>query len=168
MQLFYVFQRYKTGQFSDGTWQERQSRLCKFSSQSSDLYLSINFQVIDFGLAKKFRDSRTQQHIPYRENKNLTGTARYASVNTHLGVGQFKKCSLEFNYSRISEQSRRDDIESLGYVLMYFNRGTLPWQGLKAATKRQKYDKISEKKMSTPVEELCRGFPGMLSVHLRC
>lgn len=57
------------------------------------------------------------------------------------------------------EQSRRDDLESLGYVLMYFNRGALPWQGLKAATKRQKYEKISEKKMSTPVEELCRGFP---------
>lgn len=51
-------------------------------------------------------------------------------------------------------------MESLGYVLMYFNRGTLPWQGLKAATKRQKYDKISEKKMSTPVEELCAGYPG--------
>lgn len=60
----------------------------------------------------------------------------------------------------IAEQSRRDDIESLGYVLMYFNRGTLPWQGLKAATKRQKYDKISEKKMSTPIDELCAGYPG--------
>lgn len=59
------------------------------------------------------------------------------------------------------EQSRRDDIESLGYVLMYFNRGALPWQGLKAATKRQKYDKISEKKMSTPVDELCAGYPGL-------
>lgn len=51
-------------------------------------------------------------------------------------------------------------MESLGYVLMYFNRGSLPWQGLKAATKRQKYERISEKKMSTPVEDLCKGYPG--------
>jgi len=106
--------------------------------------------VIDFGLAKKFRDPRTQQHIPYREGKNLTGTARYCSVNTHRGI----------------EQSRRDDVEAIGYVLMYFLRGSLPWQGLNAHDKKEKYAKIMEKKMSTPPEELCRHFPAEFAVYL--
>jgi hypothetical protein len=58
-----------------------------------------------------------------------------------------------------SEQSRRDDLESLGFVLMYFNKGALPWQGLKAATKKEKYDKISEKKLTTPLDQLCKHYP---------
>lgn len=106
--------------------------------------------LIDFGLAKKYRENHTKQHIPYREDKNLTGTARYASINAHLGI----------------EQARRDDMESLGYVLMYFNRSSLPWQGLRAATKKQKYEKISEKKMGTPIEGLCKGFPAEFAMYL--
>lgn len=99
--------------------------------------------MIDFGLAKRYRDPRTHQHIPYKENKNLTGTARYASVNAHLGL----------------EQSRRDDLESVGYVLLYLLVGSLPWQGLKANTKHEKYQRIMDKKMSTSIETLTRGLP---------
>ncbi|CAG9316660.1 unnamed protein product [Blepharisma stoltei] len=99
--------------------------------------------IIDFGLSKKYRDPRTKQHIPYRENKSLTGTARYASINTHMGI----------------EQSRRDDLESIGYSIVYFYRGNLPWQGVRTGTKQEKYQKIMEKKIGTPVDQLCRGFP---------
>lgn len=99
--------------------------------------------VIDFGLAKKYQDPRNGRHIPYIEGKNLTGTARYASISTHLGI----------------EQSRRDDMESLGFVLMYFLKGSLPWQGLKANTKKQKYMRILERKQATHPDLLCLNYP---------
>jgi casein kinase I family protein HRR25 len=113
--------------------------------------------AIDFGLSKKYRDHRTMRHIPYRDGKSLTGTARYASINTHMGVG---KLFLQPSFSCFNvEQSRRDDMEALGNVFIYFIKGSLPWQGLKGNTKKLKYSAIMEKKISTSTKELCAGLP---------
>jgi len=99
--------------------------------------------LVDFGLAKVYHDQKTGLHIPYKDGKSLSGTARYASINTHLGI----------------EQARRDDIEALGYILVYFMKGNLPWQGLKDRNSKDKYLKIKEKKISTTLDELCQGLP---------
>ena len=104
--------------------------------------------LIDYGLCKKYKDPKTHQHIPYREGRLLTGTARYVSINTHLGI----------------EQSRRDDLESIGYVLIFLLKGGLPWQGLK--TNLDKYNKIMEKKLQIPTEILCYGLPDEIAHYL--
>lgn len=98
--------------------------------------------IIDFGLAKEYVDPETRRHIPFRERRSFTGTARYASRNQHCGI----------------EHSRRDDIESLSYVLMYFLRGNLPWQGHSG----QHSYMHNNVKMDTSVEQLCEGFPASL------
>ncbi|KAL2255558.1 hypothetical protein VTK26DRAFT_3135 [Humicola hyalothermophila] len=98
--------------------------------------------LIDFGMAKRYRDPKTQEHIPDREGKSPVGTARYMSINAHLG----------------REQSRRDDLEALCYVWLYFLRGSLPWQGIKASTNKM-HKRIREKKQKTAIEDLCTGFP---------
>ncbi|KAL0485309.1 casein kinase [Acrasis kona] len=99
--------------------------------------------LVDFGLAKRFIDEKTNQHIKFRKNISLIGTARYTSTNSHLGF----------------EQSRRDDLESIGYVLVYLLKGQLPWQGLRAKTKEQRHTLIGKKKISTSIKSLCQGLP---------
>jgi casein kinase 1 len=115
-------------------------------------------------MAKQYRDSKTRQHIPYREGKSQVGTARYMSTNANMGRG-VTITSLERDSTTLipfTEQSRRDDLESLGHVFMYFLRGSLPWQGLKVAPNELRYKKIGEKKQTTPIKELCEGYPGKL------
>ena len=106
--------------------------------------------ILDFGLAKRYRDEHTHIHIPLKENRNLTGTARYASCNAHNGL----------------EQSRRDDMESIAYVILYFFKGKLPWQGLKCKDKNEKYAKIKEMKMSITPEKLWEGYPNEFANYL--
>ena len=106
--------------------------------------------LLDFGLARQYRSSKTYEHYPMKKNKKLTGTARYASINALKGY----------------EQSRRDDLESAGYVLIYLLRGHLPWQGIDAKNKEEKYAKILYKKEITSSEELCRGYPEQLVSYL--
>jgi len=105
--------------------------------------------MIDFGLSKKYKTSKNQ-HIPFANGKSLTGTARYASCNVHNGI----------------EQSRRDDLESLCYVLIYFAKGQLPWQGLKSESRVQKYEKIKELKNRISIDELCENLPATFNVIL--
>eukprot|EP00929_Paragymnodinium_shiwhaense_P091243 TRINITY_DN51263_c0_g1_i1.p1 TRINITY_DN51263_c0_g1~~TRINITY_DN51263_c0_g1_i1.p1 ORF type:complete len:377 (-),score=61.90 TRINITY_DN51263_c0_g1_i1:400-1530(-) len=100
--------------------------------------------IIDFGLSKRYCEPRTKKHIPCAARCAFQGTARFASLNGQFGV----------------EQTRRDDLEAIGFVLMYFLRGELPWQGLPAHLSREeKFHLIAQCKLNTPVEDLCRGYP---------
>mmetsp|Transcript_11423 Transcript_11423/g.23759 ORF Transcript_11423/g.23759 Transcript_11423/m.23759 type:complete len:340 (+) Transcript_11423:78-1097(+) len=99
-----------------------------------------HLHLIDFGLSDTYWGRR---HVSQSNGNSMVGTARYCSVNTHKGINQ----------------TRRDDLEAIGHMLMYFLRGSLPWSGLDAKTQEEKYRKIREKKESTPLDELCAGHP---------
>merc|ERR1712003_322129 len=104
--------------------------------------------LIDFGLSKTYFDAG--KHRPQKTKLRLTGTARYASINAHRGL----------------EQSRRDDLEAIGHMLMYFLRGALPWSGLDAKDQEEKYRKIMKKKEEFPLKDLCKGFPDAFEKYL--
>ena len=97
--------------------------------------------IIDFGLAKLYKKDGI--HIEEKDDKKLVGTSRYASINIHNGI----------------ESSRRDDLESLGYIFIYFLKGKLPWQNVTADSHKQKMEIVSSLKENTPIEELCEGMP---------
>lgn len=106
-------------------------------SNSSSLY------ILDYGLAKRYIHLKTGQHISYNQSTQLVGSARYASIHTHMGV----------------EPARRDDLESLAYTLIFLKKGHLPWQGILTECKKENFDKIMEVKSTTSTEEICRGLP---------
>ena len=107
--------------------------------------------LIDYGLSKRYIDKNTKEHIPYKEGKGLTGTARYVSLFTHNGI----------------EQSRRDDIEGIAYNLIFLAKGKLPWQGVRVKNKKEKHKKIMEKKLMYSPEELCYGLPEEFPILLK-
>eukprot|EP01107_Rhizomastix_libera_P016302 TRINITY_DN668_c3_g1_i1.p1 TRINITY_DN668_c3_g1~~TRINITY_DN668_c3_g1_i1.p1 ORF type:complete len:698 (+),score=157.38 TRINITY_DN668_c3_g1_i1:24-2117(+) len=103
---------------------------------------SLNLFLIDFGLSKRFKDAKTGFHIPLVKHNNMTGTARYASYSAMKGF----------------EQGRRDDLEAIFYILVYFLKGYLPWQGIKEENRIKKLGLISELKEKT-TDTLCAGLP---------
>lgn len=112
--------------------------LTALKGKSHDIYL------IDLGLAKRYK-SQSHVHLKQTEGKRIVGTVRYSSINSHLGI----------------ELSRRDDLESLGYMLIYFINGSLPWQGLAfdEKDKEDKYKLIGRMKQETSIDTLCKGLP---------
>jgi casein kinase I homolog HRR25 len=111
--------------------------------------------VIDFGLAKRYRDPRTNEHVPYSQaDAHGTGTSLFASLNTHDGIGMLTvplALSLgDYNATmayKSSECSRRDDLESLAYMLIYFMRGKLPWSHINGDTDDETWTLIRAAKL---------------------
>ena len=115
-----------------------------FEEKSKFIYL------LDFGLSKKYRSSKTKKHFPFVQGNKLIGNARYSSINALDG----------------GTQSRRDDLESLGYLLLYLLLGRLPWQGHISHSKEDKYYKIREIKKNITPEELCQGLPPQIQEYV--
>jgi serine/threonine protein kinase len=99
--------------------------------------------LIDYGLVKRYTNSVTNEHISFSDQRRMVGTPRYCILNGHKGC----------------EQSRRDDLESLGYCLIYMLRGSLPWQGIREDTKEERNLKIKNLKEKITLNELCKGLP---------
>jgi serine/threonine protein kinase len=93
------------------------------------------------GLSKRYMIEE-DYHIPMKKGNQMVGTLRYASVSNHKGF----------------EQSRRDDLESIGYVLVYFLMGSLPWQSIQAGSVKDKIEMIKNKKITIPLDKMCPSY----------
>ena len=107
--------------------------------------------VVDMGISKRFINTKTKQHIPYRNDKSLTGTARYTSVHSHLG----------------EELSRRDDMEAIGYTLIYYYTGFLPWQNMSSSMNGEGNSGILQCKLKVTVDELCKDCPSEFKSYMK-
>lgn len=105
--------------------------------------------MIDFGLSERYCDC-SMQHLPNRSRYGI-GTPLFSSTNTHFRM----------------TPSRRDDLESLGYMLIFFLKGTLPWEGMKGKKASQTWEMIAEKKLGTSIEDLCMECPKEFSFFLQ-
>lgn len=106
--------------------------------------------LIDLGLSKKYITGKNK-HIPYNDKKNFTGSYRYSSIRNHKGI----------------EQSRRDDLESIGYMLIYFLTRKLPWQGLGGSSKRTKRNNIFKIKKEISLKVLCKNIPSEFLLYMK-
>lgn len=104
---------------------------------------------MDYGLSKRFRDQITKKHIPYSEKQSFIGTIPFASANTHLGIFQ----------------TQRDDLEALGYTLVYFLTGSLPWINIKGHSEQSLFRRVLRSKSKTPLESLCKDLPKPLRIY---
>ena len=102
-----------------------------------------NINIIDFGFAKEYINLKTREHIPFKYGNKFIGNLKFASIYSHFGI----------------EQSRRDDLESLGYMLLYFLKGSLPWEGTKNTTFEERFFHIKKIKTDISLDNLCKGVP---------
>lgn len=104
---------------------------------------SQNVYMVDFGLCKRYRDANTKLLVPYKQATSMVGTIRYSSINAHLGI----------------DQSRRDDLQCVCYLLIYFLKGELPWQKIPLENKFEKDHMMMSCKLKMTARELCEGLP---------
>ena len=120
-----------------------------FYGKESPTLSNTKLYCIDFGLAKKYL-KKDGTHIDYCDNKKFCGTAKFASIAAHEHI----------------EQSRKDDLEAIAYILVYLYKGRLPWQGIKTKDKKKRYNLIYKEKMKYSPEELCKDMPREFIVFL--